>query len=90
MNDGPPLLDQAPDPSVAALQALAPGPVYCQVAGSGPTFPVAQRRGHARTWLHGVGMSSQVGAAAADGWLAEARSDVASFSVTKAVRRASH
>lgn len=76
----PALVDERPDVSVAALQALAPGALYCNVAGSGPTFPVAQRAAErARRWLSEVGMFSHVGYDAYNAWLAEARSDIAAF-----------
>ncbi|HEX9435785.1 MAG TPA: aminotransferase class V-fold PLP-dependent enzyme [Candidatus Limnocylindria bacterium] len=81
MSDAPPsIVDASPDTSDAALQALAPGFLYCQVAGSGPTFPVAQRAAErARAWLNGVGMFSHVGYDAYNAWLSEARADVAAF-----------
>jgi L-cysteine/cystine lyase len=76
----PRIVDDRPDTSVDALQALAPGSLYCQVAGSGPTFPVAQRAAErARTWLNEVGMFSHVGYDAYNAWLTEARADVAAF-----------
>jgi len=74
----PVLVDPRPDTSTAALQALAPGFVYCNVAGSGPTFPVAQRAAEsARRWLNEVGMFSHAGYDAYNAWLAEARADLA-------------
>ena len=81
MSDVPPLIvDGRPDTSVEALQALAPGILYCQVAGSGPTFPVAQRAAErARAWLNEVGMFSHVGYDAYNAWLTEARADFAAF-----------
>ncbi len=76
----PALVEERPDTSREALQALAPGFVYCNVAGSGPTFPVAQRAAErARTWLSQVGMFSHVGYDAYNTWLAEARADVAAL-----------
>ncbi len=76
----PPLVDAAPDTSRDALQALARDFVYCNVAGSGPTFPVAQRAAErARTWLNEVGMFSHVGYEAYNAWLAETRADLAAF-----------
>lgn len=76
----PPLIDDHPDTAAGALQALAPGFVYCNVAGSGPTFPVARRAAElAREWLNEVGMFSHVGYDAYNAWLAEARADLASF-----------
>lgn len=75
-----PSVDERPDTSVGALQALAPGFVHCNVAGSGPTFPVAQRAAErARRWLNEVGMFSHVGYDAYNAWLAEARADLAAF-----------
>lgn len=81
MSDRPPILvDARPDTSVAALRALAPGSLYCQVAGSGPTFPVAQRAAErARTWLNEVGMFSHVGYDAYNAWLDDARADIAAL-----------
>ncbi len=76
----PTAVDERPDTSTAALQALAPGFVYCNVAGSGPTFPVAQRAAErARGWLNEVGMFSHVGYDAYNAWLADARADLAAF-----------
>lgn len=81
MSTAPPeLVDGRPDTSVAALQALAPDSLYCQVAGSGPTFPVARLAAdRARTWLNEVGMFSHVGYDAYNAWLTEARADVAAL-----------
>ncbi len=81
MSDLPPVLvDEHPDTSVEALQALARDLVYCQVAGSGPTFPAAQRAAErARRWLNEVGMFSHVGYDAYNEWLADTRADVAAF-----------
>jgi L-cysteine/cystine lyase len=81
VSDLPPdLVDARPDTTVRALQALAPGFLYCQVAGSGPTFPVAQRAAQrARTWLNEVGMFSHVGYDAYNAWLSDARADIAAF-----------
>lgn len=81
MSDAPPvLIEERPDTSDGALQALAPGALYCNVAGSGPTFPVAQRAAtRARTWLNEVGMFGHVGYDAYNTWLADARADIASF-----------
>ncbi|MDE3193697.1 MAG: aminotransferase class V-fold PLP-dependent enzyme [Chloroflexota bacterium] len=76
----PRLLDDHPDTSREALQALAPGFVYCNVAGSGPTFPIAQRAAErARAWLSEVGMFSHVGYDAYNAWLADARADIAAL-----------
>jgi len=81
MSDVPPrLVDDDPDTGVGALQALRGDALYCQVAGSGPTFPVAQRAADgARAWLSEVGMFSHVGYDAYNAWLVDARTDVASF-----------
>jgi selenocysteine lyase/cysteine desulfurase len=81
VSDVPPrLVDDRPDTRVAALQALSGDVLYCQVAGSGPTFPVARRAAErARTWLNEVGMFSHVGYDAYNAWLIEARRDVAAF-----------
>ncbi len=76
----PAVIDEHPDTSTEALQALAPSFVYCNVAGSGPTFPIAQRAAErARAWLNEVGMFSHVGYDAYNVWLAEARADLAAF-----------
>lgn len=81
MSDVPPrLIEDRPDTSVGALQALAGDFLYCQVAGSGPTFPVAQRAAErARGWLNEVGMFSHVGYDGYNAWLIDARTDVAAF-----------
>jgi selenocysteine lyase/cysteine desulfurase len=81
VSDSPPvLIEEHPDTGVPALQALAPDVLYCQVAGSGPTFPIAQRAAErARRWLNEVGMFSHVGYDAYNAWLAEARTDIAAF-----------
>ena len=76
----PELVEDRPDTSADALQALAPGPVYANVAGSGPTFPVAQRAAErARRWLNEVGMFGHEGYEAYNAWLVSARADSASF-----------
>ncbi|GAC1462173.1 MAG: aminotransferase class V-fold PLP-dependent enzyme [Candidatus Limnocylindrales bacterium] len=73
-------VDRHPDLSVAALQALVPGTSYFNVAGSGPTFPVAQAAAERyRTWLNGVGMFSHVGYDAYNDDLAATRADLAAF-----------
>jgi selenocysteine lyase/cysteine desulfurase len=55
-------IDERPEVSVSALQALNDDFRYFNVAGSGPTFPVAQHAAEAyRTWMNGVGMFSHVG-----------------------------
>jgi len=41
MTDIPPGIDERPDTSPSALQALRGDSLYFNVAGSGPTFPVA-------------------------------------------------
>ena len=75
-----PGIDDQPDTSRAALQALAPDTLYCNVAGSGPTFPVAQDAAErARRWLNEVGMFSHVGYDAYNEWLSQAREDLATF-----------
>jgi selenocysteine lyase/cysteine desulfurase len=76
----PSLIEADPDTRAEELQALRPGFVYCNVAGSGPTFPVAQRAAErARAWLNEVGMFSHVGYDAYNTWLADARADLAAF-----------
>ena len=55
VNDRAPDIDPAPDVSREALQALRGDFLYFQVAGSGPTFPVAHRAADAyRSWLSSV------------------------------------
>ena len=72
--------DPRPELSVAMLQALVPGTAYFNVAGSGPTFPVAQAAAERyRTWLNGVGMFSHVGYDAYNADLAATRADLAAF-----------
>ncbi len=59
-----PGIDTAPDTDPAALQALRGDSLYFNVAGSGPTFPVAQDAAERfRRWLNEVGMFSHVDAA---------------------------
>ena len=54
--------------------------MYCNVAGSGPTFPVAARVAERyRTWLSSVGMFSHVGYDAYNAALDETRADIAAF-----------
>ena len=73
-------VDDRPDTSVEALQALDPDVLYFNVAGSGPTFPIAQRAAEAyRTWMNGVGMFSHVGYDSYNAELGAARSDLAAF-----------
>ncbi len=79
MSDAPGL-DARPDVSRDALRALRGDFVYCNVAGSGPTFPVAARAAERfRTWLAEVGMFSHVGYDAYNTALDETRADVADF-----------
>ncbi len=62
----------------ASLDALLPGARYFNVAGSGPTFPIARRAMESfGRWLDSVGMFSNVGFAAYDAALEETRGDVA-------------
>ena len=73
-------VDEHPDVSVAALQALDDDFLYFNVAGSGPTFPVAQRAAERyRAWLNRVAMFSHVGYAAYNDDLAATRADLAAF-----------
>ncbi|HEV2250586.1 MAG TPA: aminotransferase class V-fold PLP-dependent enzyme [Candidatus Limnocylindria bacterium] len=73
-------VDERPDVSVGALQALNDDFLYFNVAGSGPTFPVAQRAAEAyRTWLNGVGMFSHVGYDSYNAELCATRADLAAF-----------
>lgn len=75
-----PGIDEQPDTSRPALQALAADILYCNVAGSGPTFPAAQDAAErARRWLNEVGMFSHVGYDAYNEWLSQARADLAAF-----------
>jgi selenocysteine lyase/cysteine desulfurase len=56
------VVDEHPDLRAEALQALDPDLLYFNVAGSGPTFPVAQRAAESyRSWLNRVAMFSHVG-----------------------------
>jgi len=76
----PPAIDERPDISTAALQALRGDFLHFNVAGSGPTFPVAQRAAERfRAWLNEVGMFSHVGYDAYNQALAAARADVATL-----------
>jgi cysteine desulfurase / selenocysteine lyase len=76
--DTPPAIDERPDTSTAALQALRGDFRYFNVAGSGPTFPVAQRAAERfRGWLNEVGMFGQVGYAAYNAALDATRADIA-------------
>jgi cysteine desulfurase/selenocysteine lyase len=73
-----PAIDERPDTSPAALQALRGDFLYFNVAGSGPTFPVAQRAAERfRTWLNEVGMFGHVGYAAYNAALDATRADLA-------------
>ena len=75
-----PGLDARIDTSREALQALRGDFVYCNVAGSGPTFPISARTAERyRTWLSGVGMFSHVGYDAYNAALDGTRADVADF-----------
>jgi L-cysteine/cystine lyase len=75
-----PGLEPQVDTSREALQALRGDFLYCNVAGSGPTFPVAARTAERyRTWLSSVGMFSHVGYDAYNAALAATRSDIADF-----------
>ena len=76
--DVAPAIDEHPDASPAALQALRGDFLYFNVAGSGPTFPVAQRSAERfRTWLNEVGMFGQLGYAAYNAALDATRADLA-------------
>ena len=76
--DVAPAIDEHPDTSPAALQALRGDFLYFNVAGSGPTFPVAQRAAERfRTWLNEVGMFGQLGYAAYNAALDATRADLA-------------
>jgi len=76
--DVAPQIDEQPDVSSRALQALRDDFLYFNVAGSGPTFPVAQRAAEAfRRWLNEVGMFGHVGYAAYNAALDRTRADVA-------------
>ncbi|HET8567457.1 MAG TPA: aminotransferase class V-fold PLP-dependent enzyme [Candidatus Limnocylindria bacterium] len=75
-----PGIDPAPDVSDEALQALRGDALYCNVAGSGPTFPVAQDAAERfRRWLNAVGMFGHEGYDAYNAALAAAREDLAEF-----------
>jgi L-cysteine/cystine lyase len=75
-----PQVDPRPDTSREALQALRGDFLYCNVAGSGPTFPVSARLAERyRTWLTSVGMFSHVGYDAYNTALDETRADIADF-----------
>jgi L-cysteine/cystine lyase len=73
-----PQIDEAPDVSREALQALRGDFLYFQVAGSGPTFPVAHSAADSyRSWLSSVGMFSHVGYDAYNAGLDATRADIA-------------
>jgi L-cysteine/cystine lyase len=73
-----PEIDPTPDVSREALQALRGDFLYFNVAGSGPTFPVAHRAADAyRAWLSSVGMFSHVGYDAYNAALDATRADFA-------------
>jgi len=75
-----PGLEERIDTSREALQALRGDFVYCNVAGSGPTFPIAARTAERyRTWLSSVGMFSHVGYDAYNAALDATRADFADF-----------
>ena len=77
-SDVAPTIDEHPDLSPAALQALRGDFLYFNVAGSGPTFPVAQRAAERlRSWLNEVGMFGHVGYAAYNAALDATRADLA-------------
>ena len=74
------VIDERPDTSIDALQALNDDFLYFNVAGSGPTFPVAQRAAEAyRTWMNGVGMFSHVGYDSYNAELSATREELAAF-----------
>jgi selenocysteine lyase/cysteine desulfurase len=76
--DDAPEIDPAPDVSREALQALRGDFLYFNVAGSGPTFPVAHRAADAyRSWLSSVGMFSHIGYDAYNAGLDATRADFA-------------
>lgn len=73
-----PGIDNLPDTDRESLQALRGDSLYFNVAGSGPTFPVAQDAAERfRRWLNEVGMFSHVGYDAYNAALAETRADLA-------------
>ena len=73
-------VDDRPDISIEALQALNDDFVYFNVAGSGPTFPIAQRAAELyRTWMNGVGMFSHVGYESYNAELSATRDELAAF-----------
>ena len=75
-----PQLEIPIDTSRDALQALRGDFVYCNVAGSGPTFPISARTAERyRAWLSSVGMFSHVGYEAYNAALDATRADIADF-----------
>jgi selenocysteine lyase/cysteine desulfurase len=73
-------VDDRPETTIDALQALNPDFLYFNVAGSGPTFPIAQRAAESyRTWMNGVGMFSHVGYDSYNAELSATRADLAAF-----------
>lgn len=75
-----PQLERDVDTSRDALQALRGDFLYFNVAGSGPTFPIAARTAERyRSWLSSVGMFSHVGYDAYNAALDAARADIAAF-----------
>ena len=75
-----PELETRIDTSREALQALRGDFVYCNVAGSGPTFPISARTAERyRAWLSSVGMFSHVGYDAYNAALDATRVDIADF-----------
>ena len=73
-------VEDRPDVSTEALQALNDDFLYFNVAGSGPTFPIAQRAAEAyRTWMNGVGMFSHIGYDSYNDELNATRAALASF-----------
>ena len=77
VNDAPEI-DPAPDVSRGALQALRGDFLYFNVAGSGPTFPVAHRAADRyREWLSSVAMFSHLGYDAYNATLDATRADIA-------------
>jgi selenocysteine lyase/cysteine desulfurase len=78
MRDDAPEIDPVPDVSRDSLQALRGDFLYFNVAGSGPTFPVAHRAADSyRSWLSSVGMFSHVGYDAYNAGLDATRADIA-------------
>jgi selenocysteine lyase/cysteine desulfurase len=78
MQDTAPEIDATPDVSRDALQALSGDFLYFNVAGSGPTFPIAHRAADSyRSWLSSVGMFSHVGYDSYNAVLDQTRADVA-------------